>query len=452
MALLTSSPGAIFPLKKSVSIENDDQRLSFSGHGSRPRAGSFSTYFEQPECKANYTIDCEEETVKLHATICTLVSELCPLMKDITAKQMTVSTLGGGLTNKLFVVEGRSPEIEDDTGDENGKTSIVKVLVRVNGKAEEDILIDREIENRKASLLSAAGIAPKFFGRFMNGRVEEFFENTTTLTFDQLMQEGYSASVAKAMAELHLIAVDDGIIDTNKNEDGQIHLQMNKWLKLANDLTKNDEDGKCTQLLTWASASWAILEKEIQRDADAFVVETQDAAAIETMLADHSSDEELAIAFSRTIVFTHMDMQSLNILISDAWKPFEIRLIDFEYAGHNARSTDIGNTFNECVDMNNLVANFEKSYPSDEQQKFFLSKYLDTHAPALKEALEKNTRRYEGFLNAWCKDIHYHALASHLLWAVWAIVQSKVSPIEYDYLAYGLVRKDGYEYTRKLLL
>ena len=44
--------------------------------------------------------------------------------------------------------------------------------------------------------------------------------------------------------------------------------------------------------------------------------------------------------FARDVTFTHMDVQSLNILRAQQWDPTAVELIDYEYAGHNPRCGD----------------------------------------------------------------------------------------------------------------
>jgi thiamine kinase-like enzyme len=69
-----------------------------------------------------------------------------------------VVTIQGGLTNQLYrctLGAGRS------------------VLVRLYGAATERV-IDRERENRIMNVLSANGFGPALYGRFNNGRCEQF--------------------------------------------------------------------------------------------------------------------------------------------------------------------------------------------------------------------------------------------------------------------------------------
>ncbi|GMH61364.1 hypothetical protein TL16_g03241 [Triparma laevis f. inornata] len=105
----------------------------------------------------------------IFSTIKQIVQTLCPSMEILDVDDLEISQLGGGLTNVLYLVKGT----------ENSKN--VNCLIRVNGSEESDILVDRSIENRVSSYLSKSGIAPIYFGRFTNGRVEEFYAGSLPL-------------------------------------------------------------------------------------------------------------------------------------------------------------------------------------------------------------------------------------------------------------------------------
>ncbi|OAY68853.1 putative ethanolamine kinase, partial [Ananas comosus] len=43
-------------------------------------------------------------------------------------------------------------------------------------------------------------------------------------------------------------------------------------------------------------------------------------------------------------------------------------------------------------------------------------------------------------------------LASHIYWALWALIQAKVSPIDFDYLSYFFLRYDEYKKQKEFYL
>ena len=53
--------------------------------------------------------------------------------------------------------------------------------------------------------------------------------------------------------------------------------------------------------------------------------------------------------------------------------------------------------------------------------------------------------RYEKFLRELSEEVYRHALVSHVMWALWSVVQEHVSDIEFDFLEYAGVRMRGYK-------
>ena len=96
----------------------------------------------------------------------------------LSSNTISILPLGGGLSNDLFTVR-------DDGG---------TVLVRIHpedkpksdsssGTERRPSLVDRELENKLVAWLSTQGIGPIFYGRFRNGRIEEFFSDVMPLYF-----------------------------------------------------------------------------------------------------------------------------------------------------------------------------------------------------------------------------------------------------------------------------
>ncbi|XP_060033270.1 choline kinase alpha isoform X3 [Erinaceus europaeus] len=151
------------------------------------------------------------------------------------------------------------------------------------------------------------------------------------------------------------------------------------------------------------------------------------------------------------VVFCHNDCQEGNILLLEGRENLENRklmLIDFEYSSYNYRGFDIGNHFCEWM----YDYNYEKypffradiqNYPTRKQQLHFISNYL---AAFQNEFEEKSIIEEEMLI-----EVNRFALASHLFWGLWSIVQAKISSIEFGYMEYAQARFDAYfEQKRKL--
>jgi len=129
--------------------------------------------------------------------------------------------------------------------------------------------------------------------------------------------------------------------------------------------------------------------------------------------------------------FCHNDLLGPNIICN---KQTEIQFIDYEYANYNYRAFDIANHFNEW-------AGYEldySHYPNKEEQYQFFKCYLKAYKI---EATEQDLRQLY-------VEVNNFALASHFFWAIWALVQAKISDIEFDFLQYGIDRLKEYFRTK----
>ena len=132
--------------------------------------------------------------------------------------------------------------------------------------------------------------------------------------------------------------------------------------------------------------------------------------------------------------------------------------IDFEYCSHSFRSFDLGNHFNEYAGiafrtgtegLNGLQlgfdGDFESSYPSEEQQRQFLTAYLErSHGrPNIADAPS---------VDFIMKEARQFSALSHLYWGIWALIQARYSVIDFDFLSYARVRLEQFLKGHALLL
>ncbi|GFH48213.1 hypothetical protein CTEN210_04689 [Chaetoceros tenuissimus] len=371
------------------------------------------------------------------------------------SSQLNVQTLSGGLSNHLLTV--RPGKVEEDPielkkSDDNAAPNTI--LIRIHDAdgdeksgEEEFSLVDRAQENKVSAMLSKYDLAPAFYGRFLNGRLEEFYEDIRPLSHSEMgcytctgnenditrewdgKYNGFTIELAKKLSKLHQL-------DLENNEDqklGEIWLRIDEWIKMARQLNANDDDNNdkaIEQMLDLLEREWSWLRAEIGPE--------------KKVVLDDSCQSD-AIRYSRDIVFAHMDCQSLNILTpkSRCEKSDEIAIIDYEYAGYNPRAADIGNSFAEFCDMNNLIPDYENEYPSDSCQNIFLSTYIRSNDSDLAKKLD-DSQEWGQFLHVMRDEVGKHSLLSHLGWACWSLIQLKTSSIDFDYLRYAQIRVDGY--------
>jgi len=130
------------------------------------------------------------------------------------------------------------------------------------------------------------------------------------------------------------------------------------------------------------------------------------------------------------VVFAHNDLLSGNLMLNDEEE--KLYLIDFEYGSYNYRGFDIGNHFNEYAGYDCDYS----LYPTKDEQYHFLRHYLEPENPD--EVSDED-------LEALYIETNTYMLASHLYWALWALIQAKMSPIDFDYLSYFFLRYDEYK-------
>ncbi|XP_077240833.1 protein kinase superfamily protein isoform X2 [Tasmannia lanceolata] len=139
--------------------------------------------------------------------------------------------------------------------------------------------------------------------------------------------------------------------------------------------------------------------------------------------------KDLTELLDAPVVFAHNDLLSGNLMLNDDEE--KLYLIDFEYGSYNYRGYDIANHFNEYAGFDcdyNL-------YPDKDAQYHFFRHYFQPDKP--------HKVRDED-LEALYVETNSFMLASHLYWALWALIQAKVSPIDFDYLDYFFLRYNEY--------
>ena len=119
-----------------------------------------------------------------------------------------------------------------------------------------------------------------------------------------------------------------------------------------------------------------------------------------------------------------------------------LQIIDFEYGAFNHRGFDLANHFCEHCGFDFDLAR----HPSPAAQEAFLREYcaearLEPPAGVAPAA----------FLGALQRRVARFALASDLWWGLWALVQARVSPLDFDFAGYGARRLAAYNIHKAAL-
>ncbi|KAF4366794.1 hypothetical protein CsatB_014268 [Cannabis sativa] len=314
------------------------------------------------------------------------IIELC---KDLFKKWsnldnscFSVETVSGGITNLLLKVS-----VKEDNGNN------VCVTVRLYGP-NTDYVINRERELQAIKYLSAAGFGANLLGVFSNGMVQSFIY-ARTLVPEDMRKPKLAAEIAKQLNRFHQVEIPG-------SKEPQLWNDMFKFFEKASNI-EFDDIGKQK---IYKTVSFEEIQNEINELKD------------------------LTDRFNAPVVFAHNDLLSGNIMMNDEEE--KLYFIDFEYGSYNYRGFDIGNHFNE-------YAGYEceySLYPSKDEQYHFFRHYLQPENP-----LEVSERD----LDALYVETNTYMLASHLYWALWGIIQAKISPIDFEYLNYFFLRYNEYK-------
>ncbi len=137
----------------------------------------------------------------------------------------------------------------------------------------------------------------------------------------------------------------------------------------------------------------------------------------------------------KDLVLCHNDLLVKNIIYDE--KREKISFIDFEYTHLNYYLYDIANHFVEYAGVENADFNL---YPTHDEQKRWLKIYFQTR-PINEQIIDDNL----------CHLIDQFSALSHLMWGLWALVQSRLSQLDFDYINYAKQRLDCYYKLKPIL-
>lgn len=329
---------------------------------------------------------------------------------------LAVEPVLGGNTNVLFLVTGlRSAMI--GINDDHASTILVpdSCLVRVFGA---EGMIDRDVENCLFAELAKADLAPPYWGRFANGRVEGWMKNMRPLNVPELSDPVISRGIAEATARMHTRfrvpqKVQDYHSATSANANGSTSQEASMW----------------PQLKGWLQ----------QAIASTFKTANDSERADELKLPQLQEEilwlKEYVIPADTATVFCHNDLLNGNILYDDDAQ--RIQLIDFEYGGLNYQAFDIANHFNEFAGgLDTSVPRYEL-FPNPQQQSHFITAYLEAATGRAPTELQ---------IASMTKQVHAFVLANHVYWGLWAVIQAAIEGCDnFDYMTYGTHRFRRYQ-------
>lgn len=203
---------------------------------------------------------------------------------QILESNPTVTQVQGGATNRLYCV--------NET-----------VLVRIFGA---EGMVDRDTETAIYARLSQQGLAPAYWGRLANGRLEQWLPRMRTLTTPELPK--YAKPIAESLKCLH---ASTPLLQVSKETSAELWQQLETWFEQATLHTDTDMQHlvqKVRPELPWL--------------------------------------QSLVGKYRCAAGYCHNDLLAANILVRDD-DDGAVQLVDFEYGGMNYFAFDIANHWNE---------------------------------------------------------------------------------------------------------
>lgn len=331
---------------------------------------------------SSLTVDHSLSLPQMKPRIIELCKDLFKKWSELDDSRFSVETVSGGITNLLL-----KASVKEESGND------VSVTVRLYGPNTEYV-INRERELQAIKYLSAAGFGAKLLGVFGNGMVQSFI-NARTLVESDMRKPKLAAEIAKQLRKFHEVEIPG-------SKEPQLWNDISKFFEKASVLEFDDsEKQRMFKMISF---------KEIHDE----IVELK----------------ELTGLLNAPVVFAHNDLLCGNLMVNDEEE--KLYVIDFEYGSYNYRGFDIGNHFNEYAGYDCDYS----LYPSKDEQYHFFRHYLQPDNPL--EVPDKD-------LEALYVESNTYMLASHLYWALWGIIQAKMSPIDFDYLGYFFLRHNEYK-------
>jgi ethanolamine kinase len=346
------------------------------------------------------------------------LKSICKLVRpQWNLKELKTKEFNDGITNRLIGLY---------TGESFDACEVVMVRIYGDNTA---ILIDRHAELRNLLILKETNMAGEVYAKFHNGLCYEF-RHGFVADDDIIRHPKYMRLIAKEFARLHCLQLEEYKELFPHWKQPILFPTLRKWLNLLPHEFSNPE--KNERFKSFPSLNK--LQEEL------------------VML-------ERCLPINRSpVVFSHNDTLIKNLILSQ--NRDRIYLIDFEYADFNYEAFDIGNHFAEFAG----VDEFDMSkYPDRQFQLRWLRNYLyyrNFYASHFSEDPDKG-RLMEGDiidpsideqeLECLYQDVQKFAIVSHLFWSIWAVLQSRFSNIDFDYLSYALARWNEFN-TRKHLL
>ena len=281
------------------------------------------------------------------------------------------------------------------------------------------------------------------YGYFKNGRIEGFFDARPLEPSEmgQLQPRDMPQLIGTELARMHCLQVPEP-------KQPMLWTQIDSWMAQAS-LLSFEADSETDKKAKFAAIDLKQVARDIEAargllpsDVNSNGVDLLDSGAMEGESAAQAAGRRAARELLFEVVFSHNDLLSGNILAL-ADDESRVQLIDFEYGGYNYAGFDVGNHFCEHAGFD---FDLDKWYPKQDVAVHFLKAYVARRMP---DAASAAAGHFSGEDAAACEAAFWlegvrvanmFALASHFFWGLWAVIQAKHSPIDFDFMQYAVER------------
>lgn len=383
-----------------------------------------------------YYIDLERSEDNEYCEVKGLLSKIFPqTWVDVTKIQ--IKRVTGGITNMLLSCTYSGT---DDT-----------VLMRVYGNGT-NLIIDRHREFVLHLVLNSLDLAPAVHARFRNGLVYGFLPGRSLET-EELQSEGLYPSIAQQLGNWHS-KVDSNAIQNGVERLRNFSVEMKRKSKEHGNNYESVKKKIKKSKKRFISNVWELIEDwinivPITPDLIASFNENSDNQVTEENMREIIQQEftwlkSVTVSTKSPIVTSHCDLLSGNVIIqsdlaadNNSFKlPLldknPVKFIDYEYMLPAPRAFDIANHLSEWQGFDCKREAIPKASLSNPTMVKWVKGYLNNEN-ASQDEVSSLINEIAGFYGM-----------PGFYWGVWAMIQSEISDIDFNYAEYGKSRLQEY--------
>lgn len=355
----------------------NDENTCFSKDTSNQNVDEIANPFVTASLELHSLLNGDDTVKKIDILIPQNEEDIKRLVNPYQLKQIS-----GGITNRIFMIS--HPETKSSH------------ILRIYGQETNGLnIFDRESEIRSTVILSEIGLGPRVYVLFSNGRIEKYYEGDVMTGFDYRSDPKIYMAIATEIRRNH----DASKVMIRSKDSTHDRKTENKWavemfLRRFRNIIKANEKSN-TYLLT----SYPNIDRDIEH-----------------VLSDITKQFT-----HHDVVGCHNDLHHGNMIIDRSKNV--IKIIDFEYFGHNPFLYDICNYFNELCTFDCNWA----LYPNLSDRILFYNTYSGCRLTMAE--LREVDDKVMGLTKL-----------NHLMWGMWGLAKHGLnvgdSAIDFDYLGY----------------